>query len=248
MSEVSRIQRAGPYGPVFPESTARYSHTPSLSTPKAGFGAAWWRINARAARLQIILTHPPDCVCAVACYGSFMFSLPRHTPARRRLLALLIATSLAGCSGQMTEVPSLGRRAAELADAVVPAPVISDSALTAADAARLRGWTESASAAHRAFLVLADSRRGRLIAARGSAWGSESWSGASVALAELQAARSQTMLPLAELDRFHITESTRDQASRNPALIAAAQDAVARIETMLAAEDREIAGLAAMLN
>lgn len=161
---------------------------------------------------------------------------------------VLIIASLSGCSGQMAEVPSLGRRPAELADQAPPPAVVPDSVVSPADAARLRGWIDSASAAHRAFNALADSRRGRILAARGAPRGSESWAGASVALAELQAARSQVMLPLAELDRFAITESTRDAASRNPALITAAQDAVKAIEAMLAAEDREIASLAAALN
>lgn len=177
-----------------------------------------------------------------------MRNTPSLIPARRGLLILILAAHLAACTGQMAEVPSLGRRAAELADPAPPPSVVPDVPVSAADAARIRGWTESASAAHRAFLALADSRRGRIMAARGSARGSETWSGASVALAELQAARSQTMLPLAELDRFHITESTRDQANRNPALIAAAQEAVARVEAMLAVEDREIAALAVTVN
>lgn len=247
MSEVSRIQRAGPCGPVFPESTARYSHTPGLSTPKAGFGAVWRRINACRAPMQNSWPCPPDCVCAADCYGRAMPHTPRLYRSTHRLLALATLASLAGCSGQMAEVPSLGRRAAELADQAIPPPVIADSVVAPADAARIRGWVESASSAHRAFNALADSRRARILAARGSARGSESWAGASVALAELQAARSQTMLPLAELDRFAITESTRDAASRNPALIAAAQEAVTTIEAMLAAEDREIGALAAAI-
>lgn len=141
------------------------------------------------------------------------------------MLPLAALLTLSGCAGQ-GDFPSLERRPAELAleAGAVPAPApgrIGGSgvpALPAPDAAvrqeavpadlpaRLEALRAAAREAHGRFMGKR-ARAGELMgAARGAAVGSEAWSVASVALADLESARSDAMISLGELDRLYAAE------------------------------------------
>lgn len=127
------------------------------------------------------------------------------------LLSPLIA---AGCAPAGT-YPSLARRPAERiigsADATAPAAVSAQSSAPprAELNARLAQLVEQARSAHQRF---GERRAGaeRLIGgASGAAVASESWSVANVALADLEAARSQAMIALGDLDEIYAAESVK---------------------------------------
>jgi len=135
---------------------------------------------------------------------------------------------LAGC-GTQGEFPSLARRQAELTgqpaptgapangapgriegsaqpDAPAAGTVVRQEEISANLAARLRELGSAAREAHRRFEAK-QARAGQLTAAaRGAAPGSEAWSVATIAVGELEAARSDAMVSLGELDRLYAQE------------------------------------------
>lgn len=139
-----------------------------------------------------------------------------------------LAILLTGCAADTTNYPSLARRPAERvtgtaeADAAQPAPGL--PALPSPElSARLAQLTGEAEAAHRDFVAKRDRATELVAAARGAAVASESWSVASIALAELEAARSRAMIALADLDSLYAAEGVAGGPS---AAVGAARDQV----------------------
>lgn len=133
------------------------------------------------------------------------------------------ATLLSACASQ-GQFPSLAKRPAEQAlealpagadriGAPLPAPASPTPDASAAPRpvssemiARLAKLKEAAGTAHTQFSGK-QNRAGQLVAAaRGAAVASEAWSVATVAIADLESARSDAMTSLAELDRLYVAE------------------------------------------
>jgi hypothetical protein len=125
------------------------------------------------------------------------------------LACTAVALLLTGCAADTTNYPSLARRPAERvtgsadvaasAVPVPPAPVAPSPDLVA----RLEQIQAQANAAHNRFTDRLGAAERLVGAARGAAVASESWAVASVALAELEASRSQAMIALADLDQLY---------------------------------------------
>ena len=176
-------------------------------------------------------------------------------PLKRSLLLLptTLAIALSGCAST-GEYPSLARRDAERfrgsAEPVTPpAPPAELAAPPSAELdARLRGLVERARAAHRRFTATRPRTERLVDAARGSAVASESWSVASVALAELGTQRSDAMIALAELDQLYAAERIENfqGESRVASAIGTARDEVALLvneeEGVLAKLGRQMPG------
>jgi hypothetical protein len=150
------------------------------------------------------------------------------------------------------EYPSLALRPAERisADPVTSAPTPSPAATAPSPqfAGRLARLVEQAREAHQRFAA----RRGdaeRIIAgADGAAPASESWSQASVALADLAAARSDATVALAELDGLYASESTAGAESGNMGNADAAAAAREQVGVWVAEEDSVLDALRARLD
>lgn len=152
-------------------------------------------------------------VGARACYGTLMadrtFSVQLYSM-RHGALALLVLASLAttACSGDRGRYPSLARRPAERAYGSampVTAPTPESQAPIAPDAgtaARVAALTDQAVKADAKFEARRASAERAVAAARGAAVGSEAWSVAQIAIADLDSARSEGMVAMADLDRM----------------------------------------------
>lgn len=162
--------------------------------------------------------------------------------------ACLLAVTLAACTGGGGPYPSLARRDAErvvgtapvvAAEPAVPLAPPPPSADTTTRLARL---TALAREAHARF----GQRRGRAeqlaAAAAGAAVASEAWAVASVALAELESARSEAMVALADLDAMHVAAEVAagGAPSGDAAAIAAAR---ASVIALIGEEDAVLARL-----
>jgi hypothetical protein len=168
------------------------------------------------------------------------------------LLPAVILLGLSACSTSGT-YPSLERRDVERitgsAEPVAPQPeaIPALPPPSAELATRIAQLVEQARASHVRF----GERRAqasRLIAAGGNApVASESWSVASVALSDLEAARSQTMIALAELDALYAGESVKAADSGNPGDATAVAQAWRQVTALAAEEDEVLAGLRAKL-
>ena len=148
-------------------------------------------------------------------------------------LSAFLTLALCACAS-IGEYPSLAPREAEritgTAEPVTPqAPPPEISAPPSAELeTRLASLVEQAKAAHERFHENR-ARAERLIAAAdGSEIASERWSVASIALAELESARSSTMVALSDLDGLYAAERVDHfQAESNTAkAIASARRAV----------------------
>lgn len=159
------------------------------------------------------------------------------------LVLVLIAGLLGGCAADRGEYPSLGRRAAERLHEAAPAmspetPITQTSAAPSAElAAQLARLIGQAEAAQSRFAAREPRARTLAQAAAGAPLGSESWSLAAIAFAELESARSDTMIALADLDLLHASATVEGAAT---AAIAAARNQVIEI---VAAQDRVLAQL-----
>lgn len=123
--------------------------------------------------------------------------------------------ALSGCTSS-GEWPSLARRAAEksggrqggTAAPVLPGPgtTVSQEAVPGDLAARLARLEQAARESHGEF-GRKQARAATLAgAARGAAAGTEQWAVATVAIAELESARSDVMVSLGELDRLYVSQ------------------------------------------
>lgn len=157
-----------------------------------------------------------------------------------RITPLLIASAslaLGACSTKEGAYPSLAKRPAERITATwppaPPPPPPAPPPLDAATVSRLDGLLAQVTAADSRFQGKQARVRSAVAAARGAAMGSEAWSVASVAVAELESARAEAMVAMAQLDSIYADARTegRDvgeiEATRGKALaIIAGQDRV----------------------
>lgn len=157
---------------------------------------------------------------------SRQFALPLFTAA---------ALALAGCAKDDGVYPSLAIRDAERVSGVfqpveaepfVPAP---QGPETLDRVQRLRSEAQDT---HKRFLAAAEKARGPVTAARGATNGAEQWSVAQVALADLTGIRSETMIPLAELDLLFVEGQNEGKE------LAEVESARADVEKLIAEEDR----------
>lgn len=159
-----------------------------------------------------------------------------------RALASATLLSLAACASAPGGYPSLAIRDAERVTGTIAAPEPYVPPPTPAPVLdRLTQLTGEAASAHAAFLSKAPSARSTVTAARGASAGSENWAQAQVALAGLEAARSQAMVALADLDRLYVDAAV--EATELEPIAEAREDVI----EMVAAEDAVIAELAAVL-
>lgn len=166
----------------------------------------------------------------------------RTSVARTWTACAATALLLSACAADTESYPSLQRRPAERISGTAQ-PVAPDAApLPPAPpspelVARLAQLADQAEAAHRDFM----GRRARVeqavAAARGAAVGSEAWSQASVALTDLETARSRAMIALADLDVLYAAELT--ERGQVPAVAATRE----RVMTWIAEEDQVLAQL-----
>ena len=159
------------------------------------------------------------------------------------LIALAFTTACASTGDG--RFPSLATRPGErVSGTLEPAPAPPLPPATAATGSRVAALREQALAAHRTFAERRSSAESLSNAARGAAPGTEAWSVAQVALADLEAARSQAMVALADLDALYV--AAQDAAvssggeSGDLAAVAAARDEVIRL---IGEEDATLAAL-----
>ena len=123
-----------------------------------------------------------------------------------RIAILFPLVLLAGCaSASGGKYPSLATRPGErVSGTAEPVPAPAQPPATAATGSRIAQLRAQAQAAHARFAERRASAAALSAAAQGAAVGSESWSVAQVALASLEAARSEAMIALAELDSLYV--------------------------------------------
>jgi hypothetical protein len=162
------------------------------------------------------------------------------------LTALGFAACLAGCATARDDgFPSLALRDAERVTGTLapPPPPARPSIVPEAAVSRLASLRAQALTAHQTF-GQGRARAGALVqAARGAAVGSESWAVAQVALAGLEATRSQAMVALADVDRLYVTASESASATGGSAELDTVVRARDEVSGWIAQEDAVLAGL-----
>lgn len=164
---------------------------------------------------------------------------------RASLFASFAALSLGACASDTTNYPSLARRPAERIAAQppkAPAPATTIPA-DAALPARLAKLVDEARAAHARFGDRRPMAERAIAAGGGAAMGSEGWSIASVALADLESARSEAMVPLADLDQLLAAKLVADGSNGDSGDGAAIAAARLQVSQLIAEEDRVLAAL-----
>jgi hypothetical protein len=178
----------------------------------------------------------------LACYGLAM----RRTPAS--LLPVTLVLALTACAAAK-DYPSLERLPSERMTGSAtpvtpdtpppPPPAPPSGSLTN----RLAQLADQARAADRRF----SERRGsaeRLIAGgSGRTPGSEGWSVATVALADLASSRSDAMMALAELDRIYVDESIAAAETGDRSSIDAITVVRDQVTALISAQDETLARL-----
>lgn len=159
------------------------------------------------------------------------------------LALTLFAGLLGGCAANLGDYPSLARRDTERLHGtipvvpaetpVTPAPVAPSAEL----AARLERLIGQAEAAQSRFAAHEPRARALAQAAAGSSLGSDRWSVAAIAFAELESARSDAMIALAELDLLYAGATVEGGA------VAAVLSARDRVTRLVADQDRVLADL-----
>lgn len=171
-----------------------------------------------------------------ACYGAPMRSRPRF------VLSLAAPLALCACAKTTSSYPSLGIRDVERASGIFTAaepkridvpPVEVD--LPGGLNARIASLVVAARKAHEGFMRLVPEARRRVAAAGSGTVASDSWGSAQVALAELEAARSEAAIPLGDLEAIYVSQTV--QAEQSAALVAAREQVlgwIAQEDAMLA--------------
>lgn len=162
-----------------------------------------------------------------------------------RLAACLAVTlALSACAADQGRYPSLARRPAERISGssavVAPAPapaLLPEIAASPELAARLGQLVGRIETVHQRFLARRAAAAARVSAAAGAAVASDTWSVATIALADLESTRSEAMIALADLDAMWVT--ARIAGEEAPALAAARDHAIA----LIGQEDAILAGL-----
>jgi hypothetical protein len=164
-----------------------------------------------------------------------------------RVLPLALILTLTACAAAK-DYPSLAPRPAErmtgsgqaVTSEAPPAPL---APLSPQLTTRLAQLVERARAAHQRFTA----KRGnaeRLVAAGGGATpGSEGWSVATVALSDLESARSDTMVPLADLDELYAAEAIAASQSGDQSKVTAIAAARDQVTALIGEEDDVLARL-----
>ena len=163
----------------------------------------------------------------------------------RPLLLSLPFVLLAGCASDSNQYPSLARRPVERLTAsfdTPPAPVeVVRPAPPAAVTGKLGSFISAAQAADAKFSSREPRARSAVSAGAGAKIGSESWATATVAVAELEAARAEAMVALSDLDRLFNETAVNDEEPRE---IGAARD---KVIALIARQDRVLAELRNLL-
>ena len=162
----------------------------------------------------------------------------------RPYLSLIAASAvLSACATPDGDYPSLAQRESERVSgtmAVPSAPYIAPAPATQT-LTRMADIAAQARAAHAAFQAAEQATRARASAASGAAAGSERWSVAQVALADLQTHRSRSMIALADLDRIYIEIANQGESLDEIGAIRS------EIEALVADEDRALDAMLAAL-
>lgn len=158
-----------------------------------------------------------------------------NRPLRLYLTALPAALALAGCASSSTEFPSLAIRDAERVSGEIAVPSGPAQPLPLAPTlAQLDPLMAAVREGHARFVSQAPAAQRAVAAARGAAVGAESWSVAQVAVANLEAQRSQVMIALADLDRLYAS------AAIEGADVSTTAAALAEANALVAQENAEI--------
>lgn len=159
----------------------------------------------------------------------------------RPAAVVLLAALIGGCAADQEVYPSLARRPIERQMEAPPAPPPPPPAVPAPPApelvARLDQLVAQARAAHAKFESRESKARSLAGSARGSAIASEAWAVATIAVSDLEAARSEAMIALADLDAMHAAAVVE---GRDASAIGAARESVT---ALVAREDAILAEL-----
>ncbi len=151
------------------------------------------------------------------------------------------ALLLTGCATDKNQYPSLARRPAERLTASFDTPPavveIVRPAPPTAVTDKLGGLVNAAQAADAKFGTREARARSVVGSAAGAKIGSESWATATIAVAELEAARAEAMLALADLDMLFNEASVSGQEADS---IGAARD---KVIGLVARQDQVLAEL-----
>ena len=159
------------------------------------------------------------------------------------LIALIALPAVAACAADNVAYPSLAKRDAERI-ANTPVPAASTAPAPAADPgldARLAGMVARAEAAHAKFISHRSRAESLTSAASGAAMGGEAWAMATVAVSQLESARSEAMVVLADLDQAYAAAVVAGVPT------AAMEAARNRILELVMAEDHILAALSKRL-
>lgn len=157
------------------------------------------------------------------------------------LLLLCASLTLTACATNDGPYPSLAKRPQERITATwpppPPPPPPAPAPLEAATLERIDLLLAEARSADAGFHAKEGRARRLVAAAAGAPMGSEAWSVASVAVAELEVARAKTLLPMSELDKLYADARTQ---GRDTAPIETAR---ASVTAAVAAQDRVLESL-----
>jgi hypothetical protein len=130
-------------------------------------------------------------------------------PMHLRLFPLATAALLGACAAPQSEYPSLAIRDVERVSGTMQvAPAPSPAPPPAFALSQLDGLAEQLRTSQAEFVALTPASRGVVLGAAGQARDSQDWSNAQVAIAELEALRSRTMIAVADLDRLYVDATT----------------------------------------
>ncbi|WP_296679070.1 hypothetical protein [Novosphingobium sp.] len=163
---------------------------------------------------------------------------------RSLLPVAALSLILSACAKDQGEYPSLARRPVERISGTAPVVAPAEVAPPAPSpelSGNLEQLVAKARAADARFRDNAPRARALVSAAAGAAVASESWSVATVALADLESQRSQAMIALADLDALYAAEGIK---LADTSAIAAARDQVISI---VGEEDTVLNGLKSRL-
>lgn len=160
---------------------------------------------------------------------------------RRPVPAIPVLLILSACAGNTSTYPSLARRPAErvigTALPAAPDPRPGPVATSPEIASRLDAIVARARAADAQFAAREGATRRLIGLASGAAVASDAWSNATVGMAMLDSARSQTMIALADLDGLYAAARVNGEDS------AQIGQARATVEALVERENAVLAGL-----
>lgn len=158
---------------------------------------------------------------------------------------LLTALVASACSSTPADYPSLAIRDVERVGMTMATPSAQNwtpPQLGQAKLADISKLVDQAQTAHGVFLETAQNARTTIAAAEGLSAGSNNWSVAQIALAQLQSTRSDALIALADIDRIYVAASTAGEA------LGQITPAQAEVERLVEQENQVISELAAKLD